>query len=118
MSGRTTRLEDLARLAGVSTSTVSRALNDSPAVNAETKRQIWKLAREQNYPFRRYMPTGPIGADATIVVVITRPQGRPYRLSIRSSSSCRRDRRSGAGARLRPLVSHVAPSTYEDLSAR
>ncbi|HZW14844.1 MAG TPA: LacI family DNA-binding transcriptional regulator, partial [Brevundimonas sp.] len=34
---RNTRLEDLAKLAGVSISTASRALNDSPAVNARTK---------------------------------------------------------------------------------
>ena len=53
---RNTRLEDLARLAGVSISTASRALNDSPAVNARTKQLIWKLAREHDYPFRRYMP--------------------------------------------------------------
>jgi transcriptional regulator with XRE-family HTH domain len=51
-----TRLEDLAQLAGVSITTVSRALNDSPAVNSQTKQQIWKLAREHNYPFRGYMP--------------------------------------------------------------
>src|SRR3546814_8209968 len=82
MTGRPiTRLEDLARRAGVSTATVSRALNDSAAVNVATKREIWKLAREHNYPFRRYMPSGPIGAQATIAVVITRPQGRVDRLS-------------------------------------
>ena len=48
-----TRLEDLAKLAGVSISTASRALNDSPAVNKRTKQLIWKLAREMDYPFRR-----------------------------------------------------------------
>ena len=47
MSGkRHTRLEDIARLAGVSISTASRALNDHPAINARTKQLIWKLARE------------------------------------------------------------------------
>ena len=68
MSRRNTRLEDLARLAGVSISTASRALNDSPAVNARTKQLIWKLAREHDYPFRRYMPAGPIGADGVIAL--------------------------------------------------
>jgi DNA-binding LacI/PurR family transcriptional regulator len=118
MSGRMTRLEDLARLAGVSTATVSRALNDSPAVTPETKRQIWKIAREHNYAFRRYMPSGPIGAEATIVVVITRPQGRPYRLSdpfilelVAGIGEAARERGCDF------LVSHVAPSTYEDLSS-
>ena len=81
MSRRNTRLEDLARLAGVSISTASRALNDSPAVNARTKQLIWKLAREHDYPFRRYMPAGPIGADGVIALVTPRPQGREVRLS-------------------------------------
>ena len=44
MSRKTTRLEDIARLAGVSIATASRALNDSPAVNDRTKQLIWKLA--------------------------------------------------------------------------
>ena len=81
MSRRNTRLEDLAKLAGVSISTASRALNDSPAVNARTKQLIWKLAREHDYPFRRYMPAGPIGADGVIALVTPRPQGREGRLS-------------------------------------
>ena len=79
MSRRTTRLEDLARMAGVSISTASRALNDSPAVNDRTKQAIWKLAREHDYPFRRYMPAGPIGAQGTIALVVPRPQGREGR---------------------------------------
>jgi DNA-binding LacI/PurR family transcriptional regulator len=97
-----TRLEDLAKLAGVSISTASRALNDSPAVNKRTKQLIWKLAREMDYPFRRYMPAGPIGAEATIAIVTPRPQGAP--------AACRdpfflelagRRRRGRARARLR-----------------
>ncbi len=35
--GRKPTLADVARLAGVSKSTVSRALNDSPLIGAETK---------------------------------------------------------------------------------
>ena len=74
MLRRVTRLEEIARLAGVSITTVSRALNDSPAVNRKTKQLIWKLAREHNYPFRVYMPSGPTAAAATIAIVIPRPQ--------------------------------------------
>jgi DNA-binding LacI/PurR family transcriptional regulator len=81
LSRKSTRLEDLAKLAGVSISTASRALNDHPAVNDRTKQLIWKLAREHDYPFRRYMPAGPIGAEATIALVVPRPQGREGRLS-------------------------------------
>jgi DNA-binding LacI/PurR family transcriptional regulator len=114
---RPTTLEDLASLAGVSISTASRALNDSPAVNIRTKQQIWKLARELNYPFRRHMPAGPIGAEATIAVVVPRPQARDARLSdpflfelITGVSEAARER----GCDI--LVSHISPASFEDLS--
>ncbi|WJG07885.1 LacI family DNA-binding transcriptional regulator [Aliiglaciecola sp. LCG003] len=40
---------DIAHLAGVSQSTVSRALRDSPLVNQETKDKVKAIARELNY---------------------------------------------------------------------
>jgi DNA-binding LacI/PurR family transcriptional regulator len=107
----------VALLAGVSVSTASRALNDSPAINRQTKQRIWKLAREQNYPFRDYMPAGPIGAEATIAVVVPRPQGRdfmlrdPFFLDLLSGlAEAARERACDL------LVSHVAPFSYEELS--
>ncbi len=42
-------IADIARLAGVSKSTVSRALNDSPLIGDETKAKIRSLAREHNF---------------------------------------------------------------------
>jgi DNA-binding LacI/PurR family transcriptional regulator len=42
-------IADIARLAGVSKSTVSRALNDSPLLSAETKERIQAIARERNF---------------------------------------------------------------------
>ncbi|MCX6378241.1 MAG: LacI family DNA-binding transcriptional regulator [Armatimonadetes bacterium] len=42
-------LEDIARQAGVSHSTVSRALADSPLVHPDTKKRIQDLAREAGY---------------------------------------------------------------------
>lgn len=111
-----TRLEDLAKLAGVSISTASRALNDSPAVNRRTKQEIWKLAREHNYPFRSYMPAGPIGAEATISVVAPRPQARADRISDPFffellAGVVEAARRRGCDI----LLSHIAPATFEDL---
>ena len=40
---------DIADLAGVSQSTVSRALRESPLVNPRTRRRIQRIAREHNY---------------------------------------------------------------------
>lgn len=42
-------IEDIARLANVSKSTVSRALNDSPLVKDETKERIRDIARQHNF---------------------------------------------------------------------
>jgi len=118
VSRRNTRLEDLARLAGVSISTASRALNDSPAVNSRTKQLIWKLAREHDYPFRRYMPAGPIGAEGVIALVTPRPQGREGRLS----DPFFLELLAGVGEAARErgcdvIMSHFAPTSYDDLSA-
>lgn len=113
---KTTRLEDLAKRAGVSVSTASRALNDSPSVNMRTKQAIWKLARELDYPFRRHMPAGPIGAKATISVVVPKPQGRDTRLSdpfffelLAGVGDAARERDCDVH------ISHVAPASYDDL---
>ncbi len=42
-------LKDIARIAGVAESTVSRALNDKPGVGKDTKFKILKIAKENNY---------------------------------------------------------------------
>lgn len=117
MSRRATRLEDLARLAGVSIATVSRALNDSPAVNRGTKQRVWKLAREHDYQFRGHMPAGPTAAAAAIAIVIPRPQGREPRLSDPFVLALVAG--VGEAARQRGcdfIVSHVAPTGPADLA--
>jgi DNA-binding LacI/PurR family transcriptional regulator len=40
---------DIAHMAGVSQSTVSRALSNSPLVNPETRERVQRIAREMNY---------------------------------------------------------------------
>ncbi|MED4600123.1 LacI family DNA-binding transcriptional regulator [Paenibacillus validus] len=42
-------IKDIARMAGVSHTTVSRALNDSPLINPETKEKIKSIAGSLNY---------------------------------------------------------------------
>lgn len=111
------RLEDLASIAGVSIATVSRALNNSAAVNEQTKRRIWKLAREHGYGFRPHMPTSLDRAVLTITIVVPTPQGRdawlpdPFFLELLGGiGAAARDRRCDV------LISHLTPRTFEDLS--
>lgn len=111
-----TTLEDLAKLAGVSISTVSRALNDHPLISTATKQRVWALARDNDYAFRQSMPTAPIGAEGSIAIVTPYFHGRPLPLShpffLELLASI------GEAARARDCdftVSHVAPATYEDL---
>lgn len=75
------RLEDLARLAGVSISTVSRALNDSDLVSERTKRRIHQLARAHQYSGRLRGRLERASEARTISVVIPPPQGRDVRIS-------------------------------------
>ena len=50
MSSKPVRtIADIARLAGVSKSTVSRALNDSPLIGEETKARVRALAKQYNF---------------------------------------------------------------------
>ena len=117
-SNNNTTLQDLAQLAGVSISTVSRALNDHPLISARTKQKIWALARDHDYPFRPYMPAAPVGAEGTIVIVTPFMRGRPLPLShpffLELLASI------GEAARARDCdftVSHTTPANYEDLVA-
>ena len=115
-SNNNTTLQDLAKLAGVSISTVSRALNDQPLISMRTKQRIWALARDHNYPFRASMPTAPIGAEGSIAIVTPHMRGRalplshPFFLELLASI--------GEAARARSCdftVSHVAPASLDDL---
>jgi len=47
---------DIASALGVSVSTVSRALADSPAINGDIKRQVQEVARQIGYPVRHAPP--------------------------------------------------------------
>ncbi|MDO3386187.1 LacI family DNA-binding transcriptional regulator [Gilvimarinus sp. SDUM040013] len=64
------KMSDIARLAGVSESTVSRALADSPLINAKTKARIRAIAAEQHYAINRQAQNLRLQSSRTISVVI------------------------------------------------
>ena len=116
MSKKTT-LQDLADIAGVSIATISRALNNSPSVNEQTKREIWRLAREQGYGFRPNMPTAIDQSSATISIIVPTPQGRAgwlmdpfFQQLLGAVGQAAQDQDSDV------LISHFVPQNYKDLS--
>jgi len=64
-------IKDIAKVASVSHSTVSRALSDSPLVSAETKARIQSLAREMGYSPDAQARSLVMGRTYTIGVVVT-----------------------------------------------
>jgi len=64
-------IKDIAKTAGVSPSTVSRALNDHPRISQETKERICRLAREMGYTPSLLARSLVTQDTATIGVVIT-----------------------------------------------
>ncbi|MEE8389304.1 MAG: LacI family DNA-binding transcriptional regulator [Anaerolineae bacterium] len=69
-------IRDVAKAAGVSHSTVSRALSDSPLVKVETKARIQRLAREMGYfpdAIARSLVTQQTHTVGIVVTTITDP---------------------------------------------
>jgi len=64
-------IKDIARVANVSHSTVSRALSDSPLVSSETKARIQRLAREMGYSPDAQARSLVVGRTRTVGVVVT-----------------------------------------------
>lgn len=64
-------IKDIAKAAGVSHSTVSRALSDNPLVSTETKERIQVLAREMGYSPDAQARSLVMGRTQTVGVVVT-----------------------------------------------
>lgn len=76
MSKKTVQtLDDIAQLAGVSKSTVSRALNNSPLISQETKERIQAIAQE--YHFRINVPARNLRLQQSRIVAFVVPTYYP-----------------------------------------
>lgn len=64
------QMADLARIAGVSKATVSRALADSPLIKAETRHRIQQLAREHHYAVNLGARNLRLQRNNTVAVVV------------------------------------------------
>jgi DNA-binding LacI/PurR family transcriptional regulator len=113
-------LLDLAKLAGVSVSTVSRSLKDHESISDKTKRRILAIAREQGYPtaFLSRMEDEERDADDSISIVTPRVHGLPVPLShpfflelIASIGEAARERGCDFS------VSHTVPANFDDVFA-
>jgi DNA-binding LacI/PurR family transcriptional regulator len=67
----TVSIKDIAKTAGVSHSTVSRALSDSPLVSEKTKLRIQRLAREMGYSPDAQARSLVMGRTHTVGLVVT-----------------------------------------------
>lgn len=77
---RSITIYDVARAAGVATSTVSRAFSRPGRVNAETATRIHRIADELGYrrnPLASALPTGRSGMLALVVTDVTNPVYAP-----------------------------------------
>lgn len=86
--GGTPTMADIAELVGVSAITVSRALRDSPLVNAETRARIREVAQAQGYAFNVSARNLRLRRSMTVAVVVEmtpspdRQMSGPYPLDL------------------------------------
>lgn len=110
---------DIAKLAGVAPSTVSRALGKPGRINAKTEQRIHEAAKELNYrlnPMARALPTGRTSTIGLLIADITNPmffravRGAEQAASLRGYTLILAESQESA-EREQATADRIAPST-------
>src|SRR5690606_41994443 len=75
-AARTVTLTDVARLAGVSISTASKALNGRAQVNAQTRKRVLRAADQRHFQPNPPAPGLLAGRSGTVAPPTSAPEGR------------------------------------------
>lgn len=78
-------IQDIAKEAGVSIATVSRALNDHPSVNEATKLAVIQIAERLDYPLKKISTKQRVGRSVLIVVRQDRDGDPPEKRDLESN---------------------------------
>ena len=101
-----TTIKDIARIAGVSVTTVSRALNDAPEIRPETRERILRICREQGFRIN-YLARSLVSSRTHVLGVVLPDLSGPFHAALSLHLE-----RYGPGAGLPdPPVLRPAPAT-------
>jgi LacI family transcriptional regulator len=91
------KISDIARMSGVSVSTVSLALNNKPGVSQETRLRVFEIAQQFEYPLKSTVSSGKDNDLTTIAMVVKTdpdipPMANPFysKVIMGIEDSCRR----------------------------
>ena len=76
-----TTIKDIARIAGVSVTTVSRALNDAPEIRPETRERILRICREQGFRIN-YLARSLVSSRTHVLGVVLPDLSGPFHAAL------------------------------------
>jgi LacI family transcriptional regulator len=112
-------IKDIAKLAGVSTSTVSRSLNDSNLISEETKERIMKIAKELDFEFNASAQNLSKKKSDTICVIYPEEVDKPgiggFLMEMLSEIRCSLEKESYYSIMTCPINSYTKKSNIRKL---